>query len=253
MSTIRRTAADEPYLIIRTAAGEAVDGQVIDRHAHGWGQLIYCASGVMTVWTEDGSWVAPPHWAIWVPAGVAHEIRFVGRCAIRTLYLRPDFAGDLQERCGVIGVSPLLRELVLRATAIGMLDTRDNAQAAMALLIRDELVSRNVEPLALLAPSSPVARRAAELLLEGSAGVTVEAAARQVGLSTRALERRFLAETGMPIARWSRQARLLQALRRLAGGASVKAAAHAAGYATDSAFVAAFRASFGVTPGRYFA
>ena len=250
MSRIRRTAADEPYLIVRTAMSEAVDGQVIDRHAHGWGQLIYCASGVMTVWTEDGSWVAPPHWAIWVPAEAAHEIRFVGRCAMRTLYLRPDLAGDLPGRCGVIGVSPLLRELVLRATEIGMLDRRDEPQAAMARLIRGELAGRDVEPLELLAPSSPAARRAGELLSGG--GVTVEAAARQVGLSTRALERRFLAETGMPIARWSRQARLLQALRRLAGGSSVKAAAHAAGYATDSAFVAAFRESFGVTPGRYF-
>jgi len=250
ISRIRRTVADEAFLVIRTAASEAVDGQTTGRHAHGWGQLIYCSSGVTTVWTEQGSWVAPPHWAIWVPAGVPHQIRFVGRCALRTLYFRPDFAGDLPERCGVIGVSPLLRELLLRTTEIGMLDARDEQQAAIAKLIRSELVSREIEPLELLAPSSPAARRAADLLSEGA--VTVEAAARQVGLSTRALERRFLAETGMPIARWSRQARLLQALRQLAEGASVKAVAHAAGYAADSAFVAAFRNSFGVTPGRYF-
>ncbi len=251
IARIRRTAADEPFLVLRTASSGAADGQATSRHAHVWGQLIYCASGVMTVWTEEGSWVAPPHWGIWVPAGVAHQIRFVGACALRTLYLRPDLAAGLPERCGVIGVSPLLRELVLRATEIGMLDTRDGHQAALARVIQGELVRRDVEPLELLAPSSPAARKAADLLSEGA--VTVADAARAVGLSTRALERRFLAETGLPIARWSRQARLLQALRRLAGGASVKAAAHAAGYRTDSAFVAAFRESFGVTPGRYFA
>lgn len=252
MSRIRRTAADEPYLLIRTLAGDAADGQTVERHAHAWGQLIYCAAGVMTVWTEDGAWTAPSHWAVWVPARIGHEIRFVGRCALRTLYLRADLAAGLPGRCGVIGVSPLLRELALRAVETGMLDERCEDHAAMARLIRAELIRRDVEPLELLAPSSPAARRAADLLAEGRDGVTVETAARAVGLSTRALERRFLAETGMPIGRWSRQARLLQALRLLAAGATVKVAAHAAGYGGDSAFVAAFRENFGVTPGRYF-
>lgn len=253
MSRIRRTAGDEPFFVVRTLASEAADGHATGRHTHAWGQLVYCASGVMTVWTEDGAWVAPPHWAVWVPHGVLHEIRFVGRCALRTLYLRADLAEGLPGRCGVIGVSPLLRECLLRAVEIGMLDTRDETQAALARLIRAELAGRDARPLELLAPTSAQARRAAELLSDREGRCTVEAAARAVGLSPRALERRFLAETGLPIARWSRQARLLHALRDLAGGASVKAAAHIAGYSTASAFVAAFRAAFGATPGRYFA
>lgn len=250
MSRIRRTAADEPYLIVRTLGGDAADGETVRRHAHDWGQLIFCAAGVMTVWTEDGAWVAPPHWAIWAPAGVAHSLRFVGRCALRTLYLRADLAAGLPEGCTVMGVSALLRELILRAVAIGMLDQREPAQAALATLIRAELTRRDVAPFELRTPTSAATRRAADLLAD--AGATVEAVARQVGLSPRALERRFRAETGLPIARWSRQARLLQALRHLAAGASVKTAAASAGYAADSAFVAAFRQSFGVTPGRYF-
>ena len=42
-------------------------------------------------------------------------------------------------------------------------------------------------------------------------------------------------------------------LRRLADGAPVKVVAEAAGYASASAFVAAFKGVFGATPGRYFA
>ena len=56
-------------------------------HAHSWGQLIYAATGVVTVWTEHGMWVVPPHWAIWAPAGVAHGLRFTGLASLRTLYL----------------------------------------------------------------------------------------------------------------------------------------------------------------------
>ena len=72
-------------------------------------------------------------------------------------------------------------------------------------------------------------------------------------MSARTLERRFLAETGLTVAGWGRQARLLQGLRGLAAGQPVKRVAQAAGYRSASAFVAAFRVVFGQTPGRYFA
>ena len=69
----------------------------------------------------------------------------------------------------------------------------------------------------------------------------------------RRLERRFLSETGMTLASWGRQARMLHGLRLLAAGEAVKSVAQATGYRTPSAFVAAFRTGFGQTPARYFA
>ncbi len=239
--------------MVRSLAGQFGAGQGTGRHAHPWEQLIYCAAGVMTVWTEQGSWVAPPHWAIWVPAGAAHQIRFSGACSLRTLYLRPAPAGGLPRACAVVTVSALLRELVLRTVEVGMLDERDPADRAMALLIAGEIAARDAAPFDLPMPTGEATRRAADVLAgEGPAPSGVVALAAAVGLAPRTLERRFLAETGMTPAAWGRQARLLQALRRLAAGAPVKAVAQAAGYATDSAFVAAFKAVFGETPGRYF-
>jgi AraC-like DNA-binding protein len=73
-----------------------------------------------------------------------------------------------------------------------------------------------------------------------------------VGLGARTLERRFHAETGMTLGRWRQQRMLLRGPERIAGGASVAAAATAAGYAAPSAFIAAFREAFGATPSRYF-
>jgi AraC-like DNA-binding protein len=251
--TIRHTAADEPYFLVRSLAGEFSAGQSTDRHAHAWGQLIYCSAGVMTVWTETGSWVAPPQWAVWAPAGVAHQIRFAGASALRTLYLRADVAAALPDDCVVITISPLLRELVLRTVSLGMLDEREPGHRAMAELITAELTRHDAPPFDLPTPTSPAVRRAAALLTDPTEPIGTSGLARAVGLSTRTLERRFLAETGMSIAGWGRQARLLQALRRLADGDPVKAAAAVAGYATPSGFVAAFRSAFGRTPGRYFA
>ena len=284
---IRRwTAADEPHLIVRSLAGQFGAGQGTDRHAHPWRQLIYCTAGVMTVWTEQGAWVAPPHWAIWVPAGVAHQTRFSGACSLRTLYLRPEPDDGLPADCAVITVSPLLRELVLRSDvfvtnflpqarrnagididdirainpdSIYVRGSREPVDCALALLILGEIAQRDAAAFDLPTPVSAAARLAADLMApdlasEGQAPLANTAAlAAAVGLTPRTLERRFLAETGMTLAAWGRQARLLQALRRLAAGASVKTVAKTAGYATDSAFVAAFKAVFGATPGRYFA
>lgn len=251
MSIFRHTAADEPFFLVRTLAAQMTQGRSTGRHAHPWGQLIYCSAGVMTVWTPEGSWVAPPRWAIWVPAGVAHDIRFAGEASLRTLYLRADVAARLPAECAVMTVSPLLRELIARAMDAGMLDERDAAHRAMALLITTELERRDAGPLDLPSPQSAATRRAADLLAAG-AETRAGALAAEVGLGARTLERRFLTETGLSLAAWGRQARLLQALRLLAAGAPVKSVAGDAGYRTPSAFVAAFAATFGTTPGQYF-
>src|SRR5579862_7877959 len=102
MSTIRHTAADEPYFLVRSLAAPMTQGGATGRHAHPWGQLIYCSAGVMTVWTSEGTWVAPPRWAVWAPAGVAHDIRFAGEASLRTLYLRADVAAGLPSDCAVM-------------------------------------------------------------------------------------------------------------------------------------------------------
>src|SRR5262245_21387004 len=109
MSRKRHTADDEPHFIVRSLAASFPDGRSLAPHTHPWGQLIYAVSGVLSVWTVEGSWVAPPTWAVWAPAGVAHAMRFTGTTSLRTLYLRPDLAG-LPTHSAVVTVSPLMRE-----------------------------------------------------------------------------------------------------------------------------------------------
>jgi AraC-like DNA-binding protein len=252
MSQKRRTRADEPFLLIRSLASDHGAGDTIERHAHDWHQLIYASAGVLTIWTEAGSWVAPTRWAVWVPGGTRHGIRFAAGSAFRTLYFRPDRPGVLPPRCSVVTVSPLLRELILKAVRTGMLDARAPAEAALATLILDEFRQARVPPFELPQPASAAGRRAAELMERGGAPLDGAALARAAGIGQRTLERRFRAETGLGPAAWRRQRGLLTALEKLAAGEPVKAVAAAAGYAAPSAFVAAFRAAFGITPGRYF-
>ena len=252
MSRKRHTPSDEPHFLVRTADATFADGGRLEAHAHPWGQLIYATSGVLTVWTAQGSWVAPPQWAVWAPAEVAHALRFTGVTRLRTLYVREGLAPALK-RSVVIDVSPLLRELIERAVDLGMLDERDATHVAMTHLILDEMREHTTASLDLPQPRTEILRRvAAEVAAAPDRREGLAALARRFAMSTRTLERGFARETGLSFGRWRRQARFLHALRRLGSGASVKEAAIDSGYRSSSAFIAAFRSTLNMTPARYF-
>ncbi|HEY2794295.1 MAG TPA: helix-turn-helix transcriptional regulator [Micromonosporaceae bacterium] len=250
MSRKRRTAADEPFLVVRSSTADLSHGAGIAPHTHAWHQLVHVHAGLATVTTDAGSWLAPPTWAIWVPAGVAHAIRFTGHSELRTCYVRPDWRDDPVGDCTALPVSPLLREVLARTVEAGMLDCRVPVEAALAELIVAECAGAGPQPFALPEPRTEQTRQAASLIADGVVGTA--ALARRIGIGVRTLERRFAAETGMTLGRWRQHHALLHGLARIADGASTAEAARAAGYATPSAFIAAFRNAFGTTPSRYF-
>src|ERR1700756_3934922 len=93
----------------------------IPLHFHDRDQLVYASRGVMTVRTRDGTWVVPPQRAVWIPSQISHSITIAGSVAMRTLYLKPQLAKGLPDGCCVVNVSPLLKELILHACALGTL------------------------------------------------------------------------------------------------------------------------------------
>jgi len=226
----------------------------IPPHRHDAAQLIFAASGVMTVRTEDGLWVVPPARAVWVPAFVTHSIAMSGRVEVRTLYFAPDFAPIEGQQCCVVQVGPLLREAILRAIGFRSPYPKVGPEAHLAAVIRDEVERARVAPLHLPMPTDARARRAADAFVADPASRHARAHwARIAGASERTLERCFHAEVGMSFGRWQRQVRLLRALELLAAGRSVTDVALEVGFETPSAFIAMFRRAMGTTPSRYFA
>jgi AraC-like DNA-binding protein len=113
-----------------------------------------------------------------------------------------------------------------------------------------ELAAANVEPLLLPLPADARALAAASGILAMPADdATADDVARRAGLSARTLERLFRAETGMTFGMWRQKARLLESVRVLAERGSVTDAALEAGYSSVSAYIAAFKQTFGCTPG----
>jgi AraC-like DNA-binding protein len=146
-------------------------------------------------------------------------------------------------------VTPLLREL------IGHLEqdlTTTERRRAEAVLF-DLLEPVRAATIDVRVPVDPRACDVADALFADPAdGRTLAQWGRAVGASSRTLARAFLAETGLSFGRWRTLVRLQASLRYLADGMPVTVVAGRVGYRTPSAFVAAFRAHTGVTPGRYF-
>jgi AraC-like DNA-binding protein len=106
-------------------------------------------------------------------------------------------------------------------------------------------------PLLLPLPADSRALAVAQYVLEtpGSTA-TLDDLARRYGAGRRTLERLFRSETGFSFGLWRQKVRLLDAIRLLAEGKSVTETALDTGYASLSAFIAAFKRTFGYTPGR---
>ena len=252
MSPTRQAVRDVDGFPVRGLAVTYRDGHRLARHTHPWAQLVYAASGVMRVATPQATWLTPPTRAIWVPGGVPHEIEMRGVVAMRTLYLAPDPGQARLDACRAIEVAPLLRELILHIVRLGMLDGDEPAHGRLEALLIDLLAEAQTAPLELPLPADPRARAFADrLLAEPGSAASLADLARGSGASLRTLQRLFLAETGLALDAWRGRARMQQALASLGAGAPVTAAALDAGYQSVSAFIAAFKRTFGETPSRY--
>jgi AraC-like DNA-binding protein/quercetin dioxygenase-like cupin family protein len=248
----RLTAEQEPFLVARALDTTYSNGYVLHPHRHAAHQLLFASSGAMTVTGDRTTWMIPPGRAVLIPAGVPHAIRMWGEVAMRSLYFpihaqAPVFSSST---CRVISVSALLRELILRVAAMAALDSRVAADAHLMTVLMDELETAEIEPLLLPLPQDSRALGAAQWVLANPAdGATSTALARRCGLSTRTLERVFRAETGMRFGLWRQKARLLESVRVLVKSGSVTDAALECGYSSISAYIAAFKQTFGSTPG----
>jgi transcriptional regulator GlxA family with amidase domain len=75
--------------------------------------------------------------------------------------------------------------------------------------------------------------------------------AKAAGMGRRTFTRAFKNETGMGVAIWRQQARLVHALSLLSAGQPITQVAFEVGYDSPSAFTAMFHRAFGVPPSQF--
>ena len=226
-------------------------GSWTTRHRHDWVQFSYAISGVLGVYTSDGSYFAPPQWGVWVPAGVEHEVVTSMQAEMRSLYVRRDACTWASGECKVLEVTPLARELIKQFCQLpAQYPQGDSAEARLVAVLLDQLRGLPQVGFSLPMPRHPgLLRLCNRLITAPDQPQTLQQWAVELGCSEKTAMRLFLRETGLSFRSWRQRSRLLSSLALLEGGENVTDAALGCGYDSTSAYIAAFKQLFGFTPG----
>lgn len=239
-----------PERPVRVVARDLEADELLQAHQHPWAQVTYAIDGVMQVLANQQTWFVPPLRAIWIPAGVVHEVRTLEKAQLRAIYVEKRVAPIAGDQCVVLEVSALMRELVRSLTALDQAGTRENNLVASLL---DELSIAESLPMGVAMPIDKRLKALCEnLLADPASNFTLHDFSLQVGASERTLARLFERELGMSFGQWRQQMRLARAAPLIASGLPLSAVASELGYASQSAFSAMFKKTFGKSPTDFF-
>ncbi|MFP8777698.1 AraC family transcriptional regulator [Hydrogenophaga sp. RWCD_12] len=254
-----------PQRPVRCRARSMGHDTQFEPHHHPWGQVAYCASGLLQVTVAahapeaapamETTTIVPPSRAVWIPPGARHAVSMLEASQLYTLYIDPSVVAPDWQRSRVLVVSPLLRELVLGMELPQHVGDEER-QRSISTLVLAEMAHAPTQPLGVPMPDPQRGDRRLRALCEAVMNAPAQHAtlaewAAQSGASERTLARLFRDELGTGFQRWRQQVVLAHALPMLARGAPVSQVAAASGYASDSAFSAMFRAALGQPPSRF--
>jgi AraC-like DNA-binding protein/mannose-6-phosphate isomerase-like protein (cupin superfamily) len=257
-----------PARPVRAKARLMAPDSEIQPHSHPWAQVAISVQGVARITASDNTYLVPAWRAVWIPPDVEHTVTVVEAAELRTLYVHQEgddigpgvapAARAAWQRCRVLEVSALLREVVLQMD-IAM---DDGAEPDAELLARerrlgelalDELRRAAPVRLGIALPADKRLRALCQAVIEDPGRhATIDAWAAESGASPRTIARLFRSELGSSFGPWREQVLLARALTLAAQGRPMAVIAADLGYASASAFTAMVRRSVGEPPGRFF-
>jgi AraC-like DNA-binding protein/quercetin dioxygenase-like cupin family protein len=243
--------APTPIRPVRMVARDLAASESLAPHSHAWGQLTYALDGVVRVTVGNSAWIVPPMRAIWIPPGAEHEVATLEKTRLRALYVHADVAPFQGRQCEVLDVSTLLRELIV---TLAQIEAGEPREAMLSSLILDEVARSATMPIRVALPTDKRLKALCETLIADPASpLTLEDWARRAGASGRTLARLFERDLGMSFSRWRQQVRLAHAAPLITRGLPLSRVATELGYASQSAFSAMFKKTFGQSPSSFFA
>jgi len=238
-----------PVFAIRL--GRQVNDDELPIHRHVKGQLIIAERGSVKCRVENGIWMVPTFGALWIPGGIAHANSASLDSSIVCVFV-DNHVARLPERCCILGVNPLMRNIADELTKRSVHYKLDEPSGRLALVLMDEFASASVSYQHLPMSSDPRLIEISATLLDDPADRrTVAEWASNLAMSERNFARWVVGETGMTFGQWRRQLQVLVALERLSSGSSVNVISQDLGYESPSAFITMFKKVCGDSPSRY--
>lgn len=209
-------------------------------------QLYWAPAGMLSIAHGQDAQFAGPAEAFWARRAVSHDVRASGQETVYRVCLRqvPPALDGL--RAGAVSVDDDAARLIQALARPGY--DEDRALTARARILAG-LGASTREFVDHHASGAGFAMTVARRLTHDPGDPTGLAEwAERLHISAKTLQRDFDREFGMPYTRW-RTALRLRAARVLLETEPVGAVARRVGYASTSAFVAAFASRYGHTPG----
>jgi len=189
--------------------------------------------------------------ALWIPARTDHRFTIAPNSALMPMFF------DARAMTSIVDVPTLVpidaNAETLCLALIGSQYSLLRPPADLQQMVVAVVEAQAVAPVGIPMPRSLTALRVARnVVLNPADQRSLADWAAELHISTRSLERAFVAETGLSWRRWRRIHRMIRAAHLLAAGSSsVVDVAGRVGFHTPSAFTRAFREHHGITPTDY--
>lgn len=224
-------------------------------HSHPDAMLAWCYRGTVWVTLQDAMWRLAPGQGVWIPAFTPHTARQEGdSVGCYTCIPDPGLVSPITEATRVL-VPRAVQEMMLHL-GINDMDTQLRVRIQSVLI---EMLQQPAPDLAggdgeVPLPGDERVRPLVEAVLaEPGDTRTARDLFAAHGLHERTVLRVFSNDIGMSFGQWRTGVRMTQAARLIVDGTPIGAAGHRSGYDSTSAFSAAFKGRYGVTPRQYVA
>src|SRR5882757_5312320 len=161
--------------------------------------------GVMNVHCGRSVWLIPPHFGLWIPARVPHQIRMPEPVSMRTLYIRRALV-NISRSCTVLHARSFLRELIVEIVRLGTLRRGQRVERALCEVLISELQRAPAMPTAIDLPIDRRALAVAHAVMDNAGtNMPLKSLCAAAGVSARTLERIYRRDVGTDFESWRRQ------------------------------------------------
>ncbi|WP_300176063.1 helix-turn-helix transcriptional regulator [uncultured Aliivibrio sp.] len=221
-------------------------------HSHSWGQLQIISGGILELKAEGQRFLAPSHFAIWVPAGVQHQSYNRKPIAYCSVNIIPELANKLPNHTCLLEVSPLVETLIAELRDHNIQQPKNEQQDRLIKVLFDQLLVAKQSERFLPVSKDKLLTPILEALESNPADETsLSQWAARNHTTERTLARHCQNELGMSFTEWRLRIRYLYSLELLRKNMSIKEIAFSLGYNQTSPFITMFKRYADCTPEQY--
>lgn len=217
-------------------------------HAHPTHELVTNDKGGSMVTIADVTYTLIPGQGFWIPAGTVHSGVTPRGTLARAYQLSITDTPKLAEHPVVVEITDLLDLLLLR---LGEEDLSERSRHLTEQMVMDLLRPARY-PLAIPTVVSPLISQVTQTLMDNPGDQrTLASWSKRLNVSERTITRAFRTEMGLSFRDWVSRNRIHHAVLLMSSEAAIEEVSEQVGYASVSAFGAAFRRITGSTPAAF--